>query len=309
MMIACMLFTAAAYTFTACNSTEEPVKAQPDGQTAPMTRAATIENFARHLIVDANDVNILNAGEYYLSNGEPFFTHVVILASNICGDRNGVVYLENDANTAAILENPDKYIKPLQAKGIKILLGYQGGHTGAGVANLKEQQAESLCDKIVAAGESTGADGFFINDEWADYGISQFWPLPNQTSYSNVLIKLRNKSGKIITVLDWGYTTSLSPTAAECIDLLQYAGKNSYSSSSFLPTSRFLPYTIDLATSQSVSIVKVYTVKAKNTDSGGIGLWNLPMEPTRLATLNAAAQAFGLTCTHTGTTHPKDYGN
>ena len=43
-----------------------------------MTRAATIENFARHLIVEVNDVNILNAGEYYLSNGEPFLSLIHI---------------------------------------------------------------------------------------------------------------------------------------------------------------------------------------------------------------------------------------
>lgn len=127
-----MLFAAAAYTFTACNSAEEPVIAQPDGQTTPMTRAATIENFARHLIVEVNDVNILNAGEYYLSNGEPFFTHVVIYSSNIRGDANGNVYAYNNPNNAAILADPDKYIKPLQAKGIKVLLGYLGDHTGAG---------------------------------------------------------------------------------------------------------------------------------------------------------------------------------
>ena len=98
-----MLFAAAAYTFTACNSAEEPVIAQPDGQTTPMTRAATIENFARHLIVEVNDVNILNAGEYYFSNGEPFFTHVVIYSSNIRGDANGNVYAYNNPNNAAIL--------------------------------------------------------------------------------------------------------------------------------------------------------------------------------------------------------------
>lgn len=80
-----MLFAAAVYTFTACNSAEEPVIAQPDGQTTPMTCAATIENFARHLIVEVTDVNILNAGEYYLSNGEPFFTHVAIFPFDICG--------------------------------------------------------------------------------------------------------------------------------------------------------------------------------------------------------------------------------
>ena len=123
MIIACMLFAAAAYTFTACNSAEEPVIAQPDGQTTPMTRAATIENFARHLIVEVNDVNILNAGEYYLSNGEPFFTHVVIYSSNIRGDANGNVYAYNNPNNAAILADPAKYYNPLQPKGINDQLG------------------------------------------------------------------------------------------------------------------------------------------------------------------------------------------
>ena len=170
MIIACMLFAAAAYTFTACNSAEEPVIAQPDGQTTPMTRAATIENFARHLIVEVNDVNILNAGEYYFSNGEPFFTHVVIYSSTIRGDANGNVYAYNNPNNAAILADPDKYIKPLQAKGIKVLLGYLGDHTGAGFANLTNQQAESFCNQIIEVGEAAGVDGYFLDDEWSEYG-------------------------------------------------------------------------------------------------------------------------------------------
>ena len=170
MIIACMLFAAAAYTFTASNSAEEPVIAQPDGQTTPMTRAATIENFARHLIVEVNDVNILNAGEYYFSNGEPFFTHVVIYSSNIRGDANGNVYAYNNPNNAAILADPDKYIKPLQAKGIKVLLGYLGDHTGAGFANLTNRQAESFCNQIIEVGEAAGVDGYFLDDEWSEYG-------------------------------------------------------------------------------------------------------------------------------------------
>lgn len=44
-------------------------------------------------------------------------------------------------------------------------------------------------------------------------------------------------------------------------------------------------------------------------NAGGIGIYDLRMEPARLSTFNAVAWAFDLTCTHTGVTYPKDYGN
>ncbi len=46
-----------------------------------------------------------------------------------------------------------------------------------------------------------------------------------------------------------------------------------------------------------------------NANAGGVCFFNLPMQPTRLSTLNAAAMAFGQTCSHSGTTYAKDYGN
>ena len=308
MIIACMLFAAAACTFTACNSAEEPVIAQPDGQTTPMTRAATIENFARHLIVEVNDVNILNAGEYYFSNGEPFFTHVVIYSSNIRGDANGNVYAYNNPNNAAILADPDKYIKPLQAKGIKVLLGYLGDHTGAGFANLTNQQAESFCNQIIEVGEAAGVDGYFLDDEWSEYG-TRGWPPANSTSFSNVILKLRNKTDKIITLLDWGNTNTLSPEAVACIDLTHQGSLNGYYLSSMFPVSHYLPFSIDLRGPLSDSAVKVRTIQSMRANAGGIGIYDLRMEPTRLSTFNAVAWAFDLTCTHTGVTYPKDYGN
>lgn len=83
---ACTLFAASALLMTSCQQAEEPIANDPTDQAGPMTRAATLGNFYRVVYVEVNDVNPLNAGEYLLSDGTPFFTHVILFASNIRGD-------------------------------------------------------------------------------------------------------------------------------------------------------------------------------------------------------------------------------
>lgn len=57
-------------------------------------------------------------------------------------------------------------------------------------------------------------------------------------------------------------------------------------------------------------MVKTYTTRAMNANAAGITFFNLRMEPSNgLSRFNAAAQAFGLTCSHSGKTYVKDYGN
>ena len=114
---------------------------RPDRSGRPDARAATLGNFYRVVYVEVNDVNPLNAGEYLLSDGTPFFTHVILFASNIRGDASGNVHNYNNPNNAAILANPAKYIAPLQAKGIKVIMGNLGDHTGAGFANLPQHKS------------------------------------------------------------------------------------------------------------------------------------------------------------------------
>ena len=75
------------------------------------------------------------------------------------------------------------------------------------------------------------------------------------------------------------------------------------------PVSHYLPFSIDLRGPLSDSAGKVRTIQSMRANAGGIGIYDLRMEPTRLSTFNAVAWAFDLTCTHTGVTYPKDYGN
>lgn len=76
-----------------------------------------------------------------------------------------------------------------------------------------------------------------------------------------------------------------------------------------IPLARYCPYFSDLTYSQDNATVKTRVTTSKNINAGGICFFNLPMQPTRLSTLNAAAQAFGLTVKNTGKTYSKDYGN
>ena len=168
---ACTLFAASALLMTSCQQAEEPIANDPTDQAGPMTRAATLGNFYRVVYVEVNDVNPLNAGEYLLSDGTPFFTHVILFASNIRGDASGNVHNYNNPNNAAILANPAKYIAPLQAKGIKVIMGNLGDHTGAGFANLTAAQIRSRTTQA----KNADARGIcFFNLPMSPYRLSSF---------------------------------------------------------------------------------------------------------------------------------------
>ena len=126
-----------------------------------------------------------------------------------------------------------------------------------------------------------------------------------------MILQMRSKTDKLLTVLDWDYTHYLSKAAADCIDLALYRALNGYSiSPSFqIPVSRYLAYNCNLVSPQLAAIVKLRTMSCIKAGAGGVWFYNLPMEPTRLPQLNGMAQAFGMTCTHTGVTYPKDFGN
>lgn len=279
---------------------------RPDRSGRPDARAATLGNFYRVVYVEVNDVNPLNAGEYLLSDGTPFFTHVILFASNIRGDASGNVHNYNNPNNAAILANPAKYIAPLQAKGIKVIMGNLGDHTGAGFANLTAAQIGTYTDDLVAYDNIV--DGYDFDDEWAEYG-TRGYPNANSTSYSNMIIALAGKTNKSISVFDWGNTGTLSSTAISHLDWGCQGSLNGYGFNSSFAAGKYLPLFVNLTSPLSDTAIRSRTTQAKNADARGICFFNLPMSPYRLSSFNAAAQAFGETVSHTGKTYSKDYGN
>lgn len=250
---ACTLFAASALVMTSCQQTEEPIANDPTDQAGPMTRAATLGNFYRVVYVEVNDVNPLNAGEYLLSDGTPFFTHVILFASNIRGDASGNVHNYNNPNNAAILANPAKYIAPLQAKGIKVIMGNLGDHTGAGFANLTATQIGTYTDDLVAYDNIV--DGYDFDDEWAEYG-TRGYPYANSTSYSNMIIALAGKTNKSISVFDWGNTGTLSSTAISHLDWGCQGSLNGYGFNSSFAKGQYLPLFVNLTGPMSDNQIK-----------------------------------------------------
>ena len=206
----------------ACQQAEEPAM-EPGQNDAAVTRAYGDKTPKITIYVETNDVNPLNAGDYVLdSNGEPYADIVELFAANIRrrtvnGVTEPVLYL-NDKMTN-LMENDGylTYIKPLQDKGIKVLLTILGDHQGIGFANMNDTQTTQFAKILAHAVEKYGLDGIGFDDEYADYDSSL---VPG--SFGNLILKLRNEmpAGKLISLFQYGNigTTQINAAAGAEID-------------------------------------------------------------------------------------------
>lgn len=120
--------------------------------------------------VEVNNQNPLNAGEYTLGNEKaPFFDIVSIFAANINLDKDGAPYVSLNEQTAFVLHNADKIIRPLQEKGIKVHLTILGNHDDAGMRSLSDEGAKAFAKELKAYADIYGLDGFDFDDEYSSY--------------------------------------------------------------------------------------------------------------------------------------------
>jgi hypothetical protein len=165
------------------------------------------------LYIEVNDDDPRIAMGYVLENsGKQFFDYVILFAANLrnrdceaevnAGGANHSctkkgVHLHYNGNVRHILDNRDKYIKPLQDRGIKVLLGLLGDWGGVGFGTLGEwpltPSAEGASDGYTWPGEypfgpavrtafltevkneveRLGLDGVDFDDEWPSSGIQK----------------------------------------------------------------------------------------------------------------------------------------
>lgn len=127
--------------------------------------------------VECNKYNPLNAGEWTLKNsGKQLIDIVHLFAANINFNKEtGRVYVKLNKNLQYILNHKDKYIKPLQDKGMKVCLSILGDHDGSGVANLSDEDARYFAAELKAIVDAYSLDGVDFDDEWSEYDK---YPLP-----------------------------------------------------------------------------------------------------------------------------------
>ena len=121
--------------------------------------------------MEVNDTNPLNNLCFRLKgNKKPLIDMVILFSANInYSTETGKVYVHNNENVQHLLDNREKYIKPLQDRGMKVILGILGNHDHSGIANLADETARAFAQELKAVCEAYQLDGVFFDDEYSNY--------------------------------------------------------------------------------------------------------------------------------------------
>lgn len=131
---------------------------------------------------ETNDANPLHNLCYTLKeSGKYVIDQVILFSGNINYNVvTGEVYNFNNENITHVLENREKYITPLQQKGMKVLLGILCNHDRACCAYLNDENCKKFALELKAKLDAYGLDGVFFDDEYCNRG-----DYPGFTTYNN----------------------------------------------------------------------------------------------------------------------------
>lgn len=161
--------------------------------------------------MEVNDANPLHNLCYTLKeSGKLVFDQVILFAGNInYSAETGEVYNYNNENVQHLLDYKEKYLEPLQRKGMKVILGILGNHDRSGVANLSEQGAKKFAQELKAVCEAYGLDGVFFDDEYSSYGDYPGFVSPSVEAASRLCYECKQAMpDKLVEVYVYGRTYS-----------------------------------------------------------------------------------------------------
>ncbi|MBP8535026.1 endo-beta-N-acetylglucosaminidase H [Streptomyces sp. MK37H] len=258
---------ALAFTGTAATATTGAAAAPAPAKQGPTSVA----------YVEVNNNSMRNVGKYTLANGGGnVFDVAVVFAANINYDTGTkAAYLHFNENVQRVLDNAATEIRPLQQKGIKVVLSVLGNHQGAGFANFPSQQeASAFAKKLSDTVAEYGLDGIDFDDEYADYGNNGTGQ-PNDSSFVHLVTALRaNMPNKIISLYNIGPAASrLSYGGVDVSSKFDYAWNPYYGTWQVprvaLPKSKLSPAAVEIGrTSQSTA-----ASLARRTVSEGYGVY------------------------------------
>lgn len=269
----------------ACQQAEEPVMEQT---VAPATRAFGDKMPIVAIYVETNDINPLNAGDYLLSDGTTYADIVEFFASNI-HIRNviedGQTVTEptlflNDKLTRLLEPDPTeptttgyhKYVKPLQEKGIKVVLTVLGDWTGVGVANMTDEQTTKFAKILAQVVYNYDLDGIGFDDEYANYPIG---PDLKDSSFGQIISKLHAllPANKLITLFQYGYTYQISSSDGALIDYVytDFSTWNTNIQVAGVTKERYAPMAINIGNYINPTSAQYYMGYANSVATNGYG--------------------------------------
>ncbi|MFJ2746144.1 endo-beta-N-acetylglucosaminidase H [Streptomyces sp. NPDC087440] len=226
--------------------------------------------------VEVNSNSMRNVGKYTLPGGDNVFDVAVIFAANINYDTGTkAAYLHFNENVQRVLDNAVTEIRPLQRKGIKVVLSVLGNHQGAGFANFPSQKAASTFAKQLSdAVTRYGLDGVDFDDEYAEYGKNGTGQ-PNSSSFVHLVTSLRaSLPGKIISLYNIGPAASrLSYGGVNVTSKFDYAWNPYYGSWQVpgiaLPKSKLSPAAVEIGGTSRSTVASL----ARRTVAEGYGVY------------------------------------
>ena len=301
--------------FQACNKQAESMANEDvTSRNSIDTRAVGVKTPKFTVYIETNDINPLNAGEYYFCNSSPreeVVDHVILFASNIRGNATSA-WLHHNQNQTYILNNVSTLVQPLQNKGIKVLLGLLGDHTGVGFANLNSDMIDSFAQQVATCVNTKGLDGVLLDDEYARYDLAPAGlPTPSSSILSSLILKLREllPTKKIMVFWFGDYMPGISPAAINAIDYF-HPNYGCHSTTSGIPASKWSKLTIR-ETNQGGTDNTEQSIRycsASYGDYGEVMLFNLrPLGATTNIMNWFSDNLWEKTVCWTGTVHPKNY--
>jgi hypothetical protein len=283
-------------------------------ETEVSTRAVGVKTPKFTVYIETNDINPLNAGEYYFCNSSPreeVVDHVILFASNIRGNATSA-WLHHNQNQTYILNNVSTLVQPLQSKGIKVLLGLLGDHTGVGFANLNAAMLESFAQQVATCVNTYGLDGVDLDDEYARYDLAPAGlPSPSAVILGNLVTRLRElMPNKLITAFSFGnYIPYMGATVFNSLDYMHPNYGCNPTPPSGLPNSKWAKLSVHIQSQSSTNpTCSTMGVCANNyTGYGEVMMFNL-REWDASSKMNCfASRLWGRTVCWTGTSHYKNY--
>lgn len=227
--------------------------------------------------IEVNSNSMLNVGKYTLAKGGGnVFDVAVVFAANINYDTTKKsAYLYFNENVQRVLDNAATQIRPLQAKGIKVMLSMLGNHQGAGFANFPSKGAASAFAKQLSdAVGKYGLDGIDFDDEYAEYGKNGTGQ-PNDSSFVHLVSALRGyMPSKLISLYDIGPSAErLSYGGVDISSKFTYAWNPWYGQWTVpgvsLPKSRLSPAAVEVGATPTSTAADF----ARRTKSEGYGVY------------------------------------
>lgn len=304
-----LLLALSALVVFSCNkieNTTELIEPSVSHNSGVKTKGVDEKTPSLFVYVETNDVNPLNAMDYYLNDGTTAMDYVGFFAANIHKET-----LQNNEVRPTLYLNPEltpylcdngspvtAYTDSLHTRNQAAILCVIGDWQNMGLSTMTPTQAYQFAYILCCVVNQCGFDGVLFDDEYS--GTSTVV----NNSYSNIIIYFKQLCpDKLVFVFDWGGTSYISSTAAALIDYAHYGYFGyyrgySYSHITGMDAARWSPFSLLLGQSYStsaLSTIQTWSANAYNAGYDQVMLFNLrtknDVDP--LPVLNAIATGAG----------------